>query len=306
MDNREITTAIELGARCRRFRNALGLSQQALGDKVKMTGAAISKYEKEGIYNIEILQELSNALGHDLMTDEIDEEGTVGEIGKEILRRIVSGTPFFHGIVDAIEIINSEAFYGLSIDRIIKEIFKLEKIGLCVREQYIDFSGIEQDKIFLTAKGRIVYNTLPKIIDIDEDDDIRSNPCITYEKVCHGHINYQDFIDSSIVEKKIRNLNPSTGFRAGFISYLLDNHTSLFIEPCANSIVSEYIRNKNIYETILYSMIIGLTNDDINLIVELNHLRGGFYSEACNIIEDKIIEDNMEYDFLIELPSSYE
>lgn len=46
-----MSTAKKIGERCRKFRNALGVSQQALADQVGTTPQNISKYEKEGVYN---------------------------------------------------------------------------------------------------------------------------------------------------------------------------------------------------------------------------------------------------------------
>ena len=80
-----MSTAKKIGERCRKFRNALGVSQQALADQVGTTPQNISKYEKEGVYNIETIQALSQALGHDLLSDEMENEGDVGEIGRELL-----------------------------------------------------------------------------------------------------------------------------------------------------------------------------------------------------------------------------
>ena len=93
MDNKSM--AVEIGQRCRRFRNALGISQHKLADMVGTTPQNISKYEKEGIHDIDIIRYLSSALGHDLMTDEVDEEGSIGEIGKEILTILVESKKLF-------------------------------------------------------------------------------------------------------------------------------------------------------------------------------------------------------------------
>lgn len=134
MENKSM--AIEIGQRCRRFRNVLGISQQKLADMIGTTPQNISKYEKEGIHDIDIIRYLSNALGHDLMTDEVDEEGTVGEIGEEILSILVeSKIPFSSGSgkVDASDLFGGSLLFGLSKDRIIKELFKLEKLG-CASE----------------------------------------------------------------------------------------------------------------------------------------------------------------------------
>lgn len=195
MENKSL--ALEVGQRCRRFRNALGVSQQKLADMIGTTPQNISKYEKEGVHDIDIIRYLSSALGHDLMTDEIDEEGTVGEIGKEILDMLVNPNyPFDdepYGCITADSLFDSSSLYGLPKDRIIKELFKLEKIGLCVREQYIDFYDNNKDDIFITAKGVI---TLKHIGNIQNQVYNYENVC-TYEMRCEGYESYQAYIDSA-------------------------------------------------------------------------------------------------------------
>ena len=125
-----MATAKEIGQRCRKFRNALGLSQQGLADKIGTTPQNISKYEKDGIYNIEMIQELSQALGHDLLSDEMDAEGKVGEIGQEILAYLVDDNMPFNdekiGYAEADNILDGKVLYGLNQNRIMNEIFKLE------------------------------------------------------------------------------------------------------------------------------------------------------------------------------------
>ena len=76
------------------------------------------------------------------LRDEVDEEGSIGEIGKEILTILVESKKLFldeGGKVEASKLLDGSLLFGLPQERVIKEIFKLEKIGLCVREQYIDF-----------------------------------------------------------------------------------------------------------------------------------------------------------------------
>lgn len=258
-------TAIEIGKRCRKFRNALGISQQALADIMGTTPQNISKYEKDGVYNIETIQELSKALGHDLLSDEMESEGKVGEIGKEILCLLVDyKIPFYitdrgSGYVDAAGIIESDVLYGLGKDRIVNEIFKLEKLGLCVREQYVGFYGEPEDRIFITAKGVI---TLKHIVGSEEILTGLSS-VETYEMICNGYSSYQEYIDSQVLEKKIRNLPVETAFRANFIHYLhrkyekgMDKYRlDMNAEPV-------FFPGENCYFDIMYHMIIGFGNDE--------------------------------------------
>lgn len=252
-NNMNNTTAIELGARCKRFRNAHGLSQQALGDMVGMTGAAISKYEKEGLYNIEVIQALSKALEHDLLQDEIDADGDAGIVGKHILEILAD----HNGYMKKSELAGRYDMYGMTEDRIIKELFKLEKYGMCVREQYNDFYGEEQDVIFITAKGLIVIKKL-----VDE----KCSFIYTYEKLCNGNLTYQDYIDNHNLEKRIRNLNPTTGFRANFIQYLRRNYTTDFERK--NDISESIVYGEACYSDIYWSVICETKRSEIDLLME--------------------------------------
>ena len=75
-----LSTAQECGLRLKRIRDAKNWTQQRLADEVHLSPQAISKYEKNGISDINIIQEISRILGWDLLTDEQNEEGTVGEM----------------------------------------------------------------------------------------------------------------------------------------------------------------------------------------------------------------------------------
>ena len=62
----------ECGIRCRQIRMSKGMSQQALAEKINVTPAAISKWEKEGISNIDYIMTISNVLGQDITSDQFD------------------------------------------------------------------------------------------------------------------------------------------------------------------------------------------------------------------------------------------
>ncbi len=147
MDNAK--RASELGQRCKRVRMAKGMSQQDLADKSGTTPQNISKFEKNGISDIYWIEKLSDCLGQNLLMDEVDEEGKVGELGREILARLVEAGGRM--LIDKL----LTYLFGIDIERLSNEIFKLEKIGLVVREQYIDWFDEEVDKVFITAKGII-------------------------------------------------------------------------------------------------------------------------------------------------------
>jgi transcriptional regulator with XRE-family HTH domain len=262
-----ISTAIEIGQRCRKFRNALGLSQQALADKIGTTPQNISKYEKDGIHDIEVIQEISKALGHDLLTDEVDAEGIVGEIGREILLILINGK----GYVDSYDILSGDKLYGLTEERCTKELFKLEKIGLCVREQYTDFYERKQDKIFVTAKGVI---TLKHIESVQNMED-KLKDVLTYEMICDGKTSYQELFDIDILTKKIINLKPIKGFRINFIKYLRNkcwrsayDYLDELKDDLFNGMTRGIITGTNAYFDILFSMAVGFSRKDADFCME--------------------------------------
>lgn len=291
-----VSTAMEIGKRCKKFRNALGISQQALADKIGTTPQNISKYEKEGISNIEVIQEISKALGHDLLTDEVEAEGTVGEIGREILTVLVD----FKGKKEVAALLSAGYMFGLSEERIVKEVFKLEKIGLCVREQYMDYYEVPRDDLFITAKGAIYIKHIEKSTELEKKlDEIH-----TYEVYCEGYNNYQELIDSKpILPKMIKKLNVYNGFRANLIKYLCRYHSRDFLLFNVDEMESPYdeidlIQGKGIYFDIMFSMGMGITRKDIDYFMECkisdeNHE----FEEACGLWEEVYKDGSMAEDF---------
>lgn len=64
--------AKELGIRCRRFRKVKKMSMKHLAEMVNTTPQNISRIEKNGIYNVEMISSLSQALGVNLLTDDVN------------------------------------------------------------------------------------------------------------------------------------------------------------------------------------------------------------------------------------------
>ncbi len=152
--------AREYGIRCRQIRMAKGISQLKLADLMHVTPQAVSKWEKEGVTNVNTVQQLSNVLGQDITADQIDQEGKIGEVGKEILSILVAKK----GFVEYEDI--HKGLYGMPDDRIGNEIFKLERIGTVVREQYTDYLDQARDSVAITAKGLIVYKNFKEFPDM--------------------------------------------------------------------------------------------------------------------------------------------
>lgn len=217
----EKTIAQEIGVRIRRFRQLKNWSQKDLGEKICTTSAAISKYEKEGVSNIEVILELSKALEVDLLKDEMDEEGEVGEIGLEILSMMVSrkynfdddDPSYFEGNIDAEDVLDGDRLYGLGKERIIHELAKLENFGLCVREQFTDYDGENHDIIFITAKGLIVLKRMKP--DIEFPERVKS-----YEMQCNNCSCVQEYIDSNNLHKAIEQMKIESAFRYNFFAYI--------------------------------------------------------------------------------------
>ncbi len=205
----------ECGIRCRQIRMSKGMSQQALAEAMNVTAQAISKWEKEGIGNIDHIMRLSNVLGQDITADQFDQDGSLGEVGKEILRIIIEAGGYA-------EFENFELdLYGMKSDRISNELFKLERIGTVVREQFKDFSGKERDAIFITAKGVIAYKNTVMFPNADQ----LSSVVTLDERLEDGCSSFQDLIDTDRVTKFLMELNHIfvSSFRCDYIRYLFKN-----------------------------------------------------------------------------------
>lgn len=264
MDGR--TTAKEIGTRIRKFRMLKGWSQKELGDKIQTTSAAVSKYEKEGVHDIEVIQELSNALEVDLLKDEMDVEGEVGEIGLEILSLMLpvytedddNIFPFLAdetvGRIDAEDLFSEDSLFGLSKDRILHELAKLENLGLCVREQFTDYDGDNNDIIFITAKGIIAIKR--RIPDFEMPEKFKS-----YEMFCGDYSSVQEYIDSSDMHKEIETINMNSAFRYNFFAFIARSLSDRdFSEN--KTFHNRYFIGINCYADIIYSMMLGMNRLD--------------------------------------------
>lgn len=253
--------ATECGLRLRRIRMARNMSQQELAEKMFTTPQSISRYEKEGISNIDTIHRLSEVLGYDLLTSESDAEGTVGEVGKEILSVLVAegGRIFVSRLI-------AKHLYGLDMNRVTEEIFKLERIGTCVREQYTDLDDRRQDELFLTAKGAITWKNLPGT-DYFAQKSESLKEVVTYEQLLASDSNYsgaadsyQDFLDRREWEKKIRRLPTMCSYRTNYIQYLFRHFTT------GREMYAPYglIPGESAYFDILFSMAADITKDEID------------------------------------------
>lgn len=211
--------AKECGIRCRQIRMSKGMSQQALADKINVTAAAISKWEKEGIANIDQIMRISNALGQDITADQFDQDGAISEVGKEILRILIKK----NGYVDFSYLENN--MYGMKGDRVSNELFKLERIGAVIREQYTDYLHKERDSVFITAKGVIAFKN-----SIGKDFKILGVTTMD-ERLNDGATSFQDLIDRDVTTGVLMALGEYPfGFRCDYLRYLYIN----FFQPITN------------------------------------------------------------------------
>jgi transcriptional regulator with XRE-family HTH domain len=261
----------ECGIRCRQIRMSKGMSQQALAEKVNVTPAAISKWEKEGISNIDHIMKLSNALGQDITSDQFDQEGAIGEVGKEILRILIEKG----GYADLSTV--ERGLFGMKVDRISNELFKLERIGAAIREQYKDFSDNERDGVFVTAKGVIAYkNTV-----MFPNAELLNNVITMDERLADGYSSFQEIIDSDRVTKFLmKNGMRMTGFRCDYMKYLYRH----FFNP----IVSHNAEEAIIYNVPEVDAILGGESCYIDILRRM--AQQASVEDVSNIMEDVCLD----------------
>ena len=207
-DNRNY--ALDCGVRCKQIRMSKGMSQKELADKMNVSPQLVSKWENSGISNYDTIIRLSNILGQDITSDQINQDCSVSEIGKEILRNIVNGK----GYIDYKDLLPK--LFGMRKERINNEIFKLERIGAVVREQFSDFSDSERDGIFITAKGLIIFKNHTHVEDENELMDIT-----TLDSILGNNENtFQDVVDNDEITKLLVNLEPENSYMGDYLMAL--------------------------------------------------------------------------------------
>lgn len=250
--------SLEYGNRCRQIRMAKGLSQQALAEKMNTTPQNVSKWERDGISNVDTLMQLSEVLGQDITADEIDQEGSVGEIGKEILSQLVGNK----GYCEFSELVGE--LFGLPKDRVSNEIFKLERIGNVVREQYKDWLNKDRDGVFITAKGII---TLKNSSIFPPTDAIQQT--VAYEKRVGENINFSERIRKDEVSQLIWKLpDDHSAYRACYIDYLIHYYRESFPneDRLNNEIFNQHlIPGVSCYFDTLFCMALGYSNSTFEI-----------------------------------------
>ncbi len=259
--------AREYGNRLRQIRQAKGLSQNDLAEKMHTSSQNVSKWEKNGVSNVNTVMQLSEMLGQDITADQIDQEGTVGEIGQEILITLIKNEGYVE--YDSLK----KGLFGLPDTRVVGEILKLERIGCVIREQYKDYCDQSHDSIFVTAKGIItIKNMKGTIPDIDEDAIYQ---CKSYEsRLEEDERNIQEHIEKNEISKLLWNL-PFSVYRIDYLWHLKNRYQEDFPQldaMCYDAYMmyelGEKLAGENAFFDILYRMAFGYDNETYKWILE--------------------------------------
>ena len=249
--------AKKYGLRLKRAREARGMSQQDVADRIPTSYQNVSQWENRGISKIENIMELSKIFGQDFLIDERDKEAPVGEIGKHILKQVAQNNGFI-----PVEKLIEDHMYGLSIEKVTEEIVKLTTIGMCVREQYKNFYDEEKDMLFITAKGLIALNNFSVFGNVVSK---------TYEQFLGSRSTIQEYYDENKLERIIRNLRYCGTYRIDYINYLHKRYEKIYIDEHENdgcdygdwTATVPVLPGLSCRLDILFRMIAGLDNSSI-------------------------------------------
>ena len=262
---------VEYGKRIKRARMAKNLTQKQLAKMANVSDSAISKYEKQGTLDVNVLNNLSNVLGISLFSSGADAEGNVGIVGKEILTILVKN----EGSIEYWRLENE--LYGLSQDDIDSEIIKLSILGMIVREQYKILDGNLKDVIFIKAKGILSFKYLiENRLEVEETQELLKN-VKSFEIYADGYDYYQDYIDNERARALIEKIDYVGTYRIDYIIYLkrrfpLNNQDRW--EKLNLKKLNRIMPAKNIYYDIIFKMIFGLTNEKLWKIIQGRYLTG--------------------------------
>lgn len=214
----------QIGKRIYQRRMALKMSQQNVADEMGTSRQNISKYEREGTTDLEILSDIAQILKCDytiFLSDTYDKEGILGEIGKEILYRLAE-----HGGYITVSQLSKQYMYGMGNKRINHEITKIIEMGMCVREQFTDFYDKENDGLFITAKGVIAFKNCDIVRKSNSDIEEILENIKTYEQIIGDKESYQEVLKGRELEKNIRNISYCGSYRVDYLQYLHKNYES--------------------------------------------------------------------------------
>lgn len=255
----------KVGEILKRKREAAGMTQEQVAEKINTTRQNVAKIEKTGTNNMEMIEsycEVYHCELYEFFQDSYDVEGTVGEIGKEILFVLLESEGYI-----TVEKLIEKYMYGMSKERVNKEIMKLFAIGMCIREQFTDFYEIKNDGLFLTAKGLITLKN--SLQDRGKSENFREmlEEVNTYEMIIGNHKNYQEVLNERKLEKKIRNIKYCGTYRVDYLQWLHKNfHEKNYgTEPVSHPSKSELpsLPGESAYIDILFRMALGLDNQTL-------------------------------------------
>lgn len=261
--------SVFLGEQCRKYRKMRGLTQEDLAEKLNTTAQTISNYERSGIRDVDVEEQIASILKVNLREETADKEGTVGEVGKELLFSMIS-----NGGILPVEYILKDVLHGMDIKRVGHEIEKLAELDMCCRDRYIDFKGLEKDDVFITAKGIITYkNMVSDKYHVDELQEYLPN-VRSYEEVLKPHRVHEYHLPMACDMEEYIQLRPWRieinkipfwgNYMADYIAYLYKNWA--YDGPIRKNKYVSLVRfdfvfpGINIYHDILYRMSLGLTN----------------------------------------------
>ena len=189
-----------VGKRLRTIRTARGYTQQQLGDMVGTTDTMISRYEKNGLNDAQMIDNLSRALGVDLWYSASDVEREPGIIGKEILSVLIEDCGYI-----LYEDLLKNHMYGLSRSTVDEEIKKLAESDLCRKEEFFDYNKNRQEALFICSKGIIAYKQYMAASGTRLSDHM---PMVLPIEIFLGekYDTYQDFLDKHPEVNIIREL----------------------------------------------------------------------------------------------------
>ena len=244
-----------------RKRMALGLTQEQVAERLQVTRQSVAKNEKNGVSDISLLDDYARVFNcnvYDFFKDAYDAEGEVGIVGKEILGILAQHEGFI-----TIQNLAKKYMYGMKQQRINIEISKLSNLGLCVREQYVDFYDKEIDGLFITAKGLITVKNCTWNTQRTSELQDKIPWTKTYEMIVGEESCYQNILNERDLERRIRQMGYFGSYRVDYIQWLHENFCEDYYGCESNPNYEKKVPclpGKNIVADVTYRMMMGMDN----------------------------------------------
>lgn len=175
----------ELGARFSMVCAMKGINIVELADAIGVDVTTVSRFETEGITDVDVLLKIKQYVGVDLLKYKYE----LSKTEMKALKMLVDS----YGYIDTEVFEEFKEKYGCETE----DMEQLLAMHFCVREQFTDRNSEWRDGLFLSEVGKN-WAMLNCWVDLEHNISYcGADQCTTYEKACDSYEDYQTYVNNN-------------------------------------------------------------------------------------------------------------